>query len=399
MADGTGAARQGGAPEGSTEYRPPALPWVHRLQFRLAALVFLAVLPLLGLLLYDHLASRDAAIRSAGREAGRLARIAARNQEEALRQAQAHLEAIAEAPVVREGAEEARRAFLADLLARSPGFRDFHLVRPDGGILASALPAAESKSLSDLESVARALKTGKTAVGSFRADPSSGPSVYIARPLTVGGGASETVLGATVVLGWLTQFQRALDLPGDSVLQVLDPGGDILLRVGEAGSGSVGGQHPALRPLRDVPLGEDRPVVVADADGVRRFFGMAPLRTGGTREGFMVVVGIPEERFVGGLDRTLRISLIVTLAALLLTLGMSRVLGDRLILRRVNGLILATRRLASTDLSKLKARTRVCQDPSELGDLERSFDEMAKALEKRAQDLEARAREISGKGG
>ena len=51
----------------------------------------------------------------------------------------------------------------------------------------------------------------------------------------------------------------------------------------------------------------------------------------------------------------------------------------------------------ATDLHLLKARRRVSQDPSELGDLERSFDRMALHMEERAQELETRARALAAR--
>lgn len=387
MAEDKGGGAQAGRFDGPTEYRPPAVPWIHRLQFRLAALVFLAVLPMAALLLRENLSAREAAIQSAGREAALASGIAAANQAEALQRPQSILETVAREPAVREGDAAACGTLFADLLARNPDFRDFHLVAPDGSVIASALPAAESAALSDRASVERTMKTGRTEIGAFRAEGKEGVTVYVTCPAGPEGAPPRAVLGGTVSLTWLARFQRICRLPGDSILQVLDPDGATLLRVSDTGMATGAGKHPALAAIREIPLGETRPVVAAEADGIRRFYGMAPLTTGGSRQGFLIVVGIPEERFVGNVDRTLRIALIVTAAALLLTLGVAKVLGDRLIVRRVNGLILATRRLASTDLGKLKARSRVCQDPSELGDLERSFDDMARALEKHVKEM------------
>ena len=405
MADGSGAGGTGGAGgdepwrDGPDSYSPPSLVFLHRLQFRLAALVGLCVLPLAALLVVEHVHARTGAVVAAGREAGRLARIAARNQEQDFARTRQLLEALSGARVIREGTAAERTAHFRDLVSRTPGLLDIHLLRPDGTVLASALPAEEAAALCDREVVAESVKTALSAVGNFRTGGGQGPTVHVVLPLAGKEGPPDLVLGATVGLGWLAQFQRALDLPGDSVLELLDPEGRLMLRLPAAGSPVAGWMHPAPALLRDLPLGEDLPVVAADTDGVRKFFGLCPLVTGGSKQGFNVAIGIPESIVTEPLDRALLLNLVLTGTVLLVCLGVARVLGNRLILRRVNGLILATRRLASTDLSKLRARVRVCQDPSELGDLERSFDDMARALEKRGSELDARAKELERRGG
>src|SRR3989304_6638156 len=69
----------------------------------------------------------------------------------------------------------------------------------------------------------------------------------------------------------------------------------------------------------------------------------------------------------------------------LLAFGAAWFGGDFFILRRVNDLVSATRRLASGDLS---ARTALPYQDSELSQLARAFDGMAESLQKRHADLE-----------
>jgi hypothetical protein len=405
MADGSGDAAagpaaaggdgpQGGRPEGPTSYTPPALLFTRRLGFRLGLLVFIAVAPLFVLGVLSSLRQRDEAIRLADGEAGRIARVAARAQEETYTQAVRLLEAVAQVPAVANGTDAERAAYLKELLPRSPGFTDFHLVRPDGSVVAGALGPEASKALCDRQVIERVFKTKLAAVGDFQKVGNASPTVYVARPAGEG-----LALGAVMTLGWLEQFQARLQLPEGSVLDLLDARGLNLLRLPRADKGDVGQVHPAPQLLLARLPGEQRPLSGEDTDGVTRFFGLAPLVTGGTKKGFLVVVGIPESAVVGPAESALKQSLVVSAIVLVVSLVIAQILAEQLILRRINGLILATRRLASVDLSSLRARKRVSQDPSELGDLERSFDEMARHLEARARELDRRAKEMEGKGG
>jgi hypothetical protein len=380
-------------PEDKEPYVAPRFLFARRLAFRLAALVLVAVVPLFALGVWGRLRDRDTAVREAGAQAGRLARIAARNQEDAFREAQHLLAAIADAPVLRSGSEAERDAYLKDLLARSSGFVDFHLAKADGTVVAGARGAAASKAQVDVETVRRAVQVGGAAVGTFENGPDGKPVVHLAKPLAGPDGKAELVLGATLGLGWLEQFQSALQLPAGSVLEVVDPAGVLMLRLPD-GSTGIGKVHPAIEAQRGTLPGDGRPLVAADFDGARRFFGICPLATGGSKKGYAVLVGIPEESVLGPANLALTVSLVASAIVLVVSLLLSQFMAERFVLQRVNGLILATKRLATTELGELRARAKICKDPSELGDLERSFDVMARALEDRAQELNRRATEL-----
>lgn len=381
MADGTPHTGR----DEPTEYRPPALLFTRRLGFRLCLLVLVAVAPLFALSAKTAMVARDEAVRAAGNQAERLADITAHTQEEAIVYGLRLLEAAAASPPLSRGTTAERAAYLKDMLERNPGYRDFHMIGPDGAILAGALSAEESGALCDRLVVDRVVKTKIPAVGNFEKGDKGPPTVYLARP--VGDGY---VLGAILSLAWLEQFQTALRLPDGSVLDILDPKGLNLLRLPKSAPVDVGQIHPGPQLL--ATRSDDLPVAGEDTDGVRRFFGISPLVTEGTKKGYLVVVGIPEAAVVAPANLALKISLVVSALVLVISLVFAQILAEQFVLKRVNGLILATRRLASTDLSGLKARRRVCQDPSELGDLERSFDEMARALERRAQELDEKSR-------
>jgi hypothetical protein len=381
MADGTPES----AHEAPKEYRAPALLFTRRLGFRLCLLVLVAVAPLFAFAARAAMDSRDDAIRAAGSQAERLAEVAAYSQQVVLEQALRVLEAAAATPPVTRGDAAERTVFLKEMLARNPGYLDFHLVAADGSIVASASPEGTAKEYADPRVADRALKTGQPAVGDFEKRANGQPTVYLARPAGEG-----LVLGACLTMGWLERYHATLRLPDGSVLDVLDPKGLNLVRLPKSSVGDTGQIHPAphLLAVRSDAL----PVVGEDTDGVRRYFGVAPLLVQGTNRGFQVVIGIPETAVIGPAQRAMTIHLVVSAMVLVISLALAQVMAEQFVLKRVNGLILATKRLASTDLSGLRARQRVCQDPSELGDLERSFDDMARALEKRARELDEKAR-------
>jgi hypothetical protein len=385
-----GAPGQGGYPTGPTSYTPPPLLFTKRLGFRLGLLVFVAVVPLFGFSVWSALRARDAAVRAASAEVSRLARLAARNQQAAVDQANRILQAAATQPWA-SGPDAGLAEELKAIVARSPDILDVQVLKADGSLVASALPPDASGGLCDKKVVDAVLKLKKPAAGDFEKSAGGTPRVFLARPFP-----GDRVLGASFSLAWLEQFQGLLQLPDGSVLDVVDPAGLNLLRLPKAAAGDVHQVHPVVVFGAAVYMEQEVPTAAEDTDGVRRYYGVSTLDAGGARKGFLVVVGIPEVGVIASANRALTTSLIVSTMVLILSLVLAQVMAEQFVIKRVNGLILATKRLATTDLAKLKARTRVCQDPSELGDLERSFDEMAKNLEQRAQELDRRAREMGG---
>jgi len=383
-------------PSHPLHYAPGPFDFFHSLHFRLMILVFASVLPFLGLVMYSNHERNNDAVRSANRDVQRFARIASRNQEMGFDHARELLEAVSLSPVIQGGTAGERETLLREILDRSPACADIRLATPDGVLLASARPSEESKALADTACLAHAARTGEVAVGNFVVGRTGEgkASVDIARPIKDAGGKVLLVLGVTLDLGWLNQFQRTLQISADSTLQVLSPTAEVLVRLPANGSDVLGKVHPVPILSRDIPLGEDIPIIAEDLDGVRRVFGLAPLVTGGSNRGFLVLVGLPEESVLGPVREALKVNLIWLLIVTGISLGAARVLGEKFVLFRVRGLIKACKRLASVDLKDLRARRRVSQDPSELGDLERSFDLMALHLEERGRELDEKARKL-----
>jgi hypothetical protein len=381
----------GGAAPGPTSFSPPPLAFVHRLQFRLSILVLIAAIPLAAVLAWAGLHGRDEAMASAGDEVARLARVAARVQEQEFDEAFRLLDALAADPVLVGGTDAERAKVLVAALPRSPSAADLHLLKPDGSVVAAALPAEAARSLLSADTAARATKSALPSIGGFRAGGNAGPTVHLARPMPAGTAGGPLVIGAIVRLEVLGGFQRTLQLPEGAVLDILDPEAKVVLRLG-GNADAIGKTHPAPALFREPAVAGGAPPAGVDVDGVRRLFGQQALAPGASRQGLLVVVSTPEEVILGPAQKRLTAYLAGSGIVLVVALVLARIFGERFVLRRVNGIVLATKRVAATDLRQFKARTRVSQDPSELGDLERAFDEMATALETRVREIEDGAR-------
>ena len=119
-------------------------------------------------------------------------------------------------------------------------------------------------------------------------------------------------------------------------------------------------------------------------DGVERLYAFASLLGGPGAEMF-VRIGIPARVAYSQAEISLKRNLLIIAVAGAVAILATAVFGNIFILRHTNGLLAATKRLASGDLS---FRIGVPHAKGELAQIAQSFDKMADALEEHAADLE-----------
>jgi signal transduction histidine kinase len=126
-------------------------------------------------------------------------------------------------------------------------------------------------------------------------------------------------------------------------------------------------------------------------DGIKRLYTSTPLsRTGGLIDAH-VLVGIPVREAYADANHTLVQNLIFLGVVAVMALGAAYIGSDAFILRQVRGLVSAARKMRRGDLT---ARSGVEHSPGEIGQLARSFDEMAGTLEQRVVDLQRAEAEL-----
>ena len=116
--------------------------WPSSLRFRLLLLVLLAVVPALGLTLYTYTELRRLTAADVRREALRLTRIAASDQEDTIKDTRQLLFALAQLPQVRSADPVACYEFFARLLNQYPQYALLGVISSDGDILCSDNPTS-----------------------------------------------------------------------------------------------------------------------------------------------------------------------------------------------------------------------------------------------------------------
>jgi signal transduction histidine kinase len=357
------------------------------LRFRLLLLVLLAVIPALGLTLYTNIELRRLAAADVKEEALRLARIAASDQEDTVKDTRQLLFALAQLSEVRSTDPTACSA-LFELLNQYPQYVLLGVVARDGDLSCSTLPISDPVNLADRSYFQRVLQMRDFAIGDYQNDPISGKATLdLGYPVLDEAGQVQAVLFASLDLTWLNQLAAEAQLPEGSTFTVIDRNGTILVRYPDPGIWV--GQSVPEAPIVETILAQ-RGEGTAEAygvDGIPRLFAFTPLSGVPGGEDVYVSIGIPAAVAFAGANRVLARHLAGLGLVTVLALAAAWFGGDLFILRWINMLVSATKRLSAGDLS---ARTGLPYGKGELGQLAHAFDEMAESLEQAHQMLEQR---------
>ena len=355
-----------------------AWPSLAGLQTRLVLLVILAVTPALGLALYSDFEERQLRRAQVQEEALRLARLLSADHERLIEAARQLLTALARLPIVREGDRTACAALFADLLTQYPSYANFGVIDPGGMIICSGLPAG-SIYAGDRVFFRQALETRGFAIGEYQIGRiTKKATINFGYPVIDGGGRVRAVVFSALDLAWLGQLAAQAELPPGSLLTVIDRNGTVLAHYPDPAS-RLGQPMPESSVARTILAQRGHGITEAPGvDGIPRLFAFAPFGHAAPREDAYVSVGITRAVAFAHADRMLARNLIALGTVTALALAAAWIGGRLVIVRRVQALVEATRRLSAGDLS---ARSGLPHGSGELGQLARAFDRMAESLE------------------
>ncbi|HEX8234515.1 MAG TPA: SpoIIE family protein phosphatase [Abditibacteriaceae bacterium] len=352
------------------------------LRFRLLLLVLLAILPALGLILYNGLEQQRAASAQVKEDALRLVRIAATNAEQSVKETRQLLFTLAALDGVRQRDAKACNALFANLQKQYPVYANLGAIDLQGDVFASARPTKGRVNLSDRSYFRRAVATRAFAVGEYQIGRITGKAaINVAHPVFNDQGKVQAVVYAALDLSWLNQLLARAQLPPGSVLTVFDGQGKILARYPTTSTEKWVGRSLPDAPLIQLALLRrgDGTTEAVGVDGVLRLSAFTRLPGALGRGDVFISAGIPRTVAYAQAQQTLRRNLVALGLVSLLALAAAWWGSDAFVLRQVRVLLKATKRMSAGDLS---VRSGLSGD-SELGSLAHSFDEMAASLEAR----------------
>ena len=349
-----------------------------KLRVRLLLLLTVALLPVLGLILYSNHEQRSLAVVAMQKDALRVVRLAASDQERLIEGARQLLVALAQLPSVQNHDPVVCSRFLANLLEQYPLYENLGAATTDGDIFCSAVPSATTASMADRPAFRRVLETNEFVAGDYIIARISGrPTLSTMYPVIDEAGRVQAVVFAGIDLAWFDAFVAGAQLPEGSTLTVVDNAGTILTRYPDAAKWR-GQALPAsmMQPL----LAQGEGVAEGPGlDGVPRLYAFTRLCC--LQSGDIYVrMGIPVAVAFAQANRTLTRNLIALGVVTLLVFSLAGTGAHLFVLRPVNALLSAVRRFDAGDFS---ARTGRGPEGGELDQLARALDQMAATVEAR----------------
>ncbi|MFO7667731.1 MAG: PAS domain S-box protein [Desulfobacterales bacterium] len=350
-------------------------------------LVFLIIVPVLGLLVYQGTESRNKERLEALDKAGRLAHNASMIYDHHIVATQQLFFALSQMPQFRQQDSLSCSKIFSDLLKQTKIYNGFAATKPNGEVFASAPARAKPVSLADRQWFKRLVQTRGFAIGEYTIGRFSGrPTIVLGYPVLDTAGQLSAVFAAGLDLQRLQQTLLMVNLPERANLTVLDSNGTILLRFPDPEK-FVGKKIPEESVVKTMLTKQEGVMEKVGLDGVPRLFGYTTIGSG--FESIHISVGIPEQVAYANVKRLMiRDVTLLGLVSVLALLG-AWFLGKTLIISPVNRLIEVTKRLSDGDLS---VRTGRSNDTNEIGLLALHFDQMADSLQRR-EEQRKRARE------
>lgn len=379
----------GGRPVQPNEMAKPPRSLPYSLHTMLMALVAVALVPVLGLSLWSHMAERDHEQGMAVERAAHTASMIADDLEQQTRNTRLSLELMAansrlwSCPGGQQNGVCAKE--LEHFASLAPEYLNLLLVRQGGVVLASARPVSDKAIARNTQAIVDALHGRPFAVSVNRQKVAGGAQadavvVTYAAPVREAKDGAPLVLAAQVALTQASQNASTAGLPPGTSIILADLDGRVLYRVPDRPS-VLGASLPSdhAEHIRERASGVSGWSI--GLDGLERYYVLRRLDIGGEAVCY-VRVGIPKSAVyaesTAKLTRQTVVLVFITLLALLLT----RLWAGRFLLDPVRRLMGAVRALGAGDFS---ARTGMGPGTpgasGELGELASTFDHMAEDLE------------------
>ncbi len=346
---------------------------------RLLILILLATIAPLTLIGYAAVELRQSAKREAYTQILDIARLTSAQQTEVIQGTEQLLIALSKLPMVRRRDIETTNDVLTEVLKQNPRHANLGMVKPNGDLLASAIAPTEVSNFSDQSWFQRALETRRFSMGNYQIDHvTEKPTVSFAYPVYTEDGKLEQVIWASMNLEFLQTFLEGIELPEGTVIVFFDSQGTVLARrpVLPEWTGRLHPSHPLVEAAQTIRDGTGE---VEGLDGVKRLYAFLSVgEADGKATGMRLAVGVPLSIAYAPVDRIVERSLSALAIVTILIIAAAWLGSEFLVLRPVKILLAAIQRIAKGDLTT-RSGTRV--GGGEIGELARSFDDMAASLE------------------
>ncbi len=355
---------------------------IKSLRVRLLLLVLVAVLPAWGVIAYTASEQRRIAIAEIQRNVLRLAEFSAREEEQVLQGTRQILIALAQFVQKADESSSECSAFCADLLTQFRRYANIGAIKPNGDVFCSAVMSREPTNAADQSWFRQAVESSDFVIGDYHVGRITGkPVLVLSYPFRFGEGQPAAVVFAALDLQWLSRyiFEIEAQLPEGLTIIQIDENAVVLARQPDAGQwlGRSMIENPTFREI----LAEKKGVIEARGENDMAYiYAFAPLHSSLRKRPVYMILGMPRQLAFAESNRVLRRNLTMLGIVALVAMLAAWFGGDFFIMRQIKAMAQTSRRLAGGEMS---ARTGLDHESGELGQLAKSFDEMATAIEQR----------------
>jgi diguanylate cyclase (GGDEF)-like protein/PAS domain S-box-containing protein len=356
-------------------------PFLRTIRSHLLLLVLISVLPALGIIIYSGLDRSSREIEDAKSDAFEAVKSLAYEHERVIGSTRQFLMTLAKIPDIQKLNITASNQLLEGLLKQNPLYGGIFVLNAQG-IMCSSGPAFKQTSMVSSKFFQDVVRTRDFSVGEYAiCQFLNRPVLHLGYPITDAKGKFKGMVGISLDIARYARMFSMEKLPLGSTLSISDHRGILLYAYPENGNHMPRTDLPDTIGYMSHQSYERREGVFTytGVDDVKRLNAYRRFRLKPNESAYLFIrVGIPEEKALHHAKRALLIN-VVLLSVAFLILGFSTwFLGNAIIVKRLNKLVEASRRIEHGDL---KTRTGLDHKPDELGEVGRVFDEMAEALE------------------
>lgn len=343
-------------------------------------LVLLAIIPALAIILYTGLEQRKRSIQNAQHAILILTQAMAEAQQEFTRSVQRTLTTLSILPEIQRLDRQACKEIFGSVLENNSNYLNIALTDLNGEVLASGKRLTITN-FGDRKHVRAVLERKKFSIGEYIISRigSAAPAFAFAYPVFDKNDKLKAVLTTAIKLANFSDFHEISNLPDKSFVAVTDHKGIRLFYYPPKEDTNPVGKPIKRQSWEKASSAEGQGIFIGrGSDGVRRIFAFEQVRFQSDETPYLYVwAGIPEAYVLDPANAGLTRNLLLLALAAILSLFISWLIGNRILLSPIQNLVNLTRKFSQGDLQARCVNTNM---PDELGKLTNAFHDMADTL-------------------
>ena len=362
------------------------------LRTHLLLLALLIALPAIGLIIHTGTIQRDDAVRRGFNEARRLAYNIAMTQYDLAGNAEQLMTTLAQIPDIKRHNATTTTVLLRDINLKSRHFGNIVITDQKGNVWASALPMTKSFSLEKRRTFNNVLKTKRFSSGEYVVgNISAKATIGFGYPVYNVDGVFDGVIACNLNFNIYDNLLKQQDTPKGVSLNFIDHNG--LIIYSNMNPDKLIGTELARERFLKMKNGKDRDTFIDfDINNEKRVVSYRKLQLPSEESPYIYIrASVPLQGLLDKARSAQHKSIATLFLYLLAAIALAIPIGNYCFVRRIHKLQEASRLLASGDLN---VRVFEIVKGGELGELARSFDEMAAQLAEREFALRRSEREL-----